>query len=133
MSPDASNNLWLRWLKRYWNDRLIRKPAALASQEVTEMALWPLHLHGKFVEAVELLKRSPRLDRITVNVKEEINSKHKTLFTDATGEYLNLLLQSLSGGHHEVGAMRALFDELLALGLSSDIAERIRATLAKFE
>ena len=47
------------------------------------MASWPVYLHSKFAEAVELLKRSPKFTLMMVDVEEEITIDYKNNFTDA--------------------------------------------------
>ena len=132
MSPEASAELWERWLKTYWRDRTVNKPVALNSQEVDHMVPWPLYLHSKFAEAVELLKRSPKFTLMTVDVKEEITIDYKRDFTDAAGEYVNLLIGALRrGDDHHINSILELLDELIEHGLSQQIVRKILDSLAK--
>ena len=46
--------LWDRWLKQYWQNRLVGKPAPLKQKEIEEMIRWPRDLTVVFDQAVEL-------------------------------------------------------------------------------
>lgn len=133
MSPEASSDLWVRWLKKYWQDRIVNKPTPLDPQEVDQMVLWPIYLHSKFAEAVELLQQSPKFNLMMVDVKEDITTEYKTAFTNTAGEYINLLLGALHRHDHQVQEIRALFSELLKNGLSHQVAEKIRSSLVKLD
>ena len=50
----AQQELWQRWLKQYWKNRLQGVPAALESGEIISMLNWLPHLTAVFSEAVDL-------------------------------------------------------------------------------
>ncbi|GAT32392.1 hypothetical protein TSACC_2790 [Terrimicrobium sacchariphilum] len=133
MTPEASAELWNRWLKHYWHDRIDRIPAVLNSDEVDNMVLWPLYLRQYFPEAVELLGRSPKFTLVMVDLETDFPAEYKAQYTDATGRYLNLLLGALRRGDHRIAEIRKIYGELLALGLSEDVSRSILDSLSRLE
>jgi hypothetical protein len=87
MSPEASAELWNRWLKQYWLDRIAHIPVGLDSVEVDNMVLWPLYLRQHFPEAVTLLYDSPKFTLMMVDLKADLPAEYKSQYTDATGRY----------------------------------------------
>lgn len=61
MQPTAKQQLWDRWLCRYWQERLQAVPAALDEAEIRKMLEWLPHLGDSFPEAVSLAVRSPAI------------------------------------------------------------------------
>lgn len=133
MSPEASSQLWNRWLKIYWKNRISGAPEPLDAAEVSDMTSWPLSLKDHFPEAVELLGQSPRPQWLGIDVEEDIQKEFITLHTDATGEYLNLILQTLQRGDYQIKEVQKKFDALLAAGLAGEITKKIRDSLTALE
>jgi Domain of unknown function (DUF4020) len=132
MSSEASGELWDRWLKRYWEERLNNKPAALDVREMNQMLLWPLHLYGKFPEAVDLLIRSPEFEFTPVNVEKDIPSDLQNQFPNAVGEYLALLLRPHRRGFDQAKQIRDMLPELERAGLSQQIRQKIVDLLIRY-
>jgi hypothetical protein len=61
MPPDAVQQLWGRWLHRYWQDRLQSVPASLSNAESKRMLEWLLYLGDAFPAAVQLATRKAPL------------------------------------------------------------------------
>lgn len=59
MQPTAKQQLWDRWLFRYWKERQQAVPAALDEGEIREMLEWLPKLAESFPVAVSLATRSP--------------------------------------------------------------------------
>ena len=57
METEAQRNLWDRWLRKYWENRLHGTPARFDPSEARPMFYWLVHLQDLFPDAVEL--RSP--------------------------------------------------------------------------
>ena len=53
-APAVAEGVWERWLKAYWEMRLLGMPRALLTEEANEMASWPMISGKYFPEAVEL-------------------------------------------------------------------------------
>ena len=54
MEPDSQKDLWNRWLRKYWENRLDGTPASLAPSEADTMIDWLPTLHNLFSEAVDI-------------------------------------------------------------------------------
>jgi hypothetical protein len=50
--------LWSKWIKGYWEERLVGRPTPLSAEEVAVMATWCPVLGNKFPDAVNLLCKS---------------------------------------------------------------------------
>ena len=60
MDDDArQGELWQRWLKQYWKNRLNGIPSPLESEETNHMLAWLPHLNKLFPEAVDLAIQMP--------------------------------------------------------------------------
>lgn len=59
LDDSATVHLWRRWLKAYWQERLVGRPMPLAPTETAQMFEWVLHLSPVIPEVVELLCASP--------------------------------------------------------------------------
>lgn len=59
MQPAVKQQLWNRWLRRYWQDRQQAVPTALDEAEIQKMLEWLPHLDGSFPKAVALAIQSP--------------------------------------------------------------------------
>ena len=59
MDDSEKQELWQRWLKDYWQDRLNGKPAPLTPDEANLMLDWLPELNTKFPEAVDLAINMP--------------------------------------------------------------------------
>lgn len=59
MQPVTKQQLWDRWLFRYWQDRLQAVPAELDEAEIRNMLEWLSHLGDSYPVAVSLVVRSP--------------------------------------------------------------------------
>jgi hypothetical protein len=60
MNDSESQELWQRWLKDYWQNRLNGKPAPLSAKEAEFMLEWLPELNTAFPEAVDLAIQMPR-------------------------------------------------------------------------
>ena len=58
MQPDTKQELWNRWLFRYWQDRQQGIPVSLEDGEIREMLGWLPHLDTLFPAAVSLAVQS---------------------------------------------------------------------------
>ena len=59
MGETAQQELWQRWLKQYWENRVQGVPAILESGELENMLNWLPHLTTIFLEAVDLAVQMP--------------------------------------------------------------------------
>ncbi len=59
MKDSHKLKLWNRWLKRYWQNRLLGVPRPIVGSEVNAMLCWPKGLKPVFEEAVHLAVQMP--------------------------------------------------------------------------
>jgi hypothetical protein len=58
LDSSAKLNLWQRWLKVYWQERLQGRPLPLNTKETAEMLEWAILLEPVFPDAVSLVLQS---------------------------------------------------------------------------
>ena len=61
MDETKQRNLWQRWLKRYWENRLYSIPKPLEPSEIEPMLEWLLYLTPVFPEVVDLAIQMPNV------------------------------------------------------------------------
>ena len=61
METEPQEDLWDRWLRKYWENRLQGTPASLDPSEADTMLNWLPHLHDLFPDAVDLAVQVPNL------------------------------------------------------------------------
>lgn len=59
LSADAADAYWSKWMRRYWENRLVSIPVAITPEEASAMAEWPTLLGAGYSEAVDLVLQSP--------------------------------------------------------------------------
>ena len=59
MDDAVQRELWDRWLKQYWENRLQGVPTPLSKAEVAAMAAWPRRFESLFPKAVDLAVAMP--------------------------------------------------------------------------
>lgn len=121
--------LWRRWLKKYWENRLYGVPAPLETGEIEEMVEWSAHLPAVFSEAVSLAVRMPqtslqRGSSIDAIEKSDLPAKHP----EAVARLLLYLVGSGLPGH--LGRrVAALANRVLLAGLPPDLERELRDLL----
>lgn len=96
LSGGAQQDLWSRWIRRYWEERLTGLPRPFTAEEGAHMLTWALALPACFEDAVSALERTP------VRINE-----HDSFFHDLRGRtallaeqptpVARLVLRALSG------------------------------------
>ncbi len=137
LDNDAKANLWQRWLKIYWQERLEGRPLPLSAEETAEMVEWAIELGPVFPDVVELICKSPYpgFDRSMAYyglVKSELLKEYPDAFAEllyflAAGEK-NRPVYDLDQLYKAVAELvdlipkhprlRPLCDELARLGIS---------------
>lgn len=100
MESATKQQLWNRWLHRYWQDRLQGVLAALDEAEVRKMLEWLPHLDNAFPDAVTLAVRFPTMRIEHSGVLYELNkSDLVTRFPIESAELL-IYFAKCSVGYH---------------------------------
>jgi len=98
MEGDAATDLWNRWLRRYWDERVLGRPAPLDQDELCQMGRWPVHLGKAMPDAVNLLMKSPTLRLQYPLIDKEIGKLQSVCktFPDSVADYLLIILRGLN-------------------------------------
>lgn len=89
MQEDTKQQLWDRWLNRYWQERLQSVPAPLSGAEARKMLEWLAHIGDAFPEAVQLAAGGPSLALKHSDLLRELrDSDLVTRFPAATAQLL---------------------------------------------
>jgi hypothetical protein len=91
--------IWQRWMKTYWEDRLHGRPCPLLPKEAEEMLEWAFLVGAAFPEAVEFVVRGPRIQQrlgIVLHILEKHESPEQ--YPEAVLRLLDWLLED-PGSH----------------------------------
>lgn len=131
MDDAGQRDLWDRWLKRYWEDRLQGVPAPLTEGEVAAMAGWPRCFESLFPEAVDRAVRMPDAPLEGWRVLHEISEgDHCSSYPEAAVRLLVYVAEHDASGAfwHEA---QPLVEKLSGLNLSEDAAIQLDELRAK--
>ena len=126
MDNGRQREWWERWLKRYWQSRLVGIPLPLDAGEIEAMLDWLPHLDMLFPEAVELAIQMPQTPLERNSIIYEISrgdlwSNHP----QATAKLLIHVADSESPGWAWHGG-KELIDRLLQLSLPNDLKAKLK-------
>lgn len=115
LSADAADAHWSKWIRRYWEDRLVSIPVSITSEEASAMAEWPVLLGHSYQEAADLVRQSKaglstesRLLRRLAGVDLPRNGRsrpdHLTEYPEATAQLMAHLLHhaEISSDNHRL-------------------------------
>ena len=128
MQPAAKQQLWDRWLFRYWQGRQQAIPAALGEAEIRKMLEWLPHLGDSYPMAVSLAIRSPTIRIEHSHLLYELRkSDLVTRYPMETAELLIYLCNCVVGYHTpDLGTVAARL-----LVLAPDLRRRLDEGLAR--
>ena len=121
MAEAEQQELWQRWLKRYWENRLYGVPAALEIGEIAHMLSWLPYLTVVFPEAVDLAVQMPQrslqncwvIDEFRINDENDLWQR----YPEATAKLLIYLWECDLPSSSWYSA-RDLIDQLILLDIS---------------
>ena len=122
---------WERWLKDYWESRLLNIPAPLSNVETARMIDWTICFSEIFPEAVELAVRTP-----IISLKRGMLI-HTIKESDLPGRFpkqVAKLLIHVGKAESSPGAwygMRETIDALIEAGLPEDLDMGLQELIAK--
>ncbi len=125
---DWLRDVWNRWLKRYWKNRLYGVPKPLDNEEIKKMFSWPIYFGSAFPEAVELaVKREPtaRFGPVGSNfVRKLSDSDLWSKYPDAAAEMVLYIDKISSLWEFRSIKGKELIDSLLTRELPDDDLKR---------
>ena len=127
MDDAKRRDLWRRWLRRYWKNRLQGVPAPLDPSEVAGMLDWLPYLRGVYPDAVDVAIGMEPVSRENTLVIHQINqSELWQEHPQATAKLvIHLGRSELSSWAWEDG--KALIENLL----QTDLPENLKAKLSE--
>ncbi len=94
-APEARRaQIWQRWMKDYWEDRLHGRPCPLLPKEAERMLEWAFVVGAAFPEAIEFVVRGPRIQQklgIALHILEKHEAPEK--YPEAVLRLLDWLLE----------------------------------------
>ena len=76
LEGEHQERCWEKWLKDYWENRLVGKPKSLRPEEIGRMIEWLPHLTEVFPEAVELAVQMPSGSLDHCQIVHELNESN---------------------------------------------------------
>lgn len=132
MNDNQQQELWQRWLKHYWENRLLSIPAPLDPKEIECMFNWLPNLKSIFPEAVDLAIQIPHVQLQHTFVFSDLDDHCELLnrFPEKVAQLLIYLGESGSPPyiyHH----FREISDELIHIGISPKLEENLKEIVAE--
>ena len=113
--------LWTRWLRRYWENRLQGVPAQLTDEEMVEMIAWTPRFSSLFPDAVELATKMPnskaKYERPLWMSLHRIQKKGIWRSHPESTAALLLYLKPLTLSYYSPGKIKELIDNLRKMNL----------------
>ena len=125
MSNESRRQLWERWLKLYWKNRLQGVPAPLNPHEVSDMLDWLPHLDEEFPKAVDL---AVKMHKTTFEIGLILNGIEKSDIWQKHPETASKLLIYLVPCGLD-GPNSSAVQDLAAKLLQSEISKKLRTEL----
>lgn len=128
---ETAENIWDRWLRRYWDLRLLGTPKPLAGIEAATMACWALSVGSKFPEAVGLMTRMENalcfkhIDVFHRIHEKGLASRHPT----ATAEFTLVYLRSGLEHFHADKDVASVWQDLRHGGVAKEKLGQIREAM----
>lgn len=131
MENDTLQELWQRWLKAYWENRLHGTPAPLDSTEAGAMLDWLPDIRCLYPEAVDLAIKMQNLQLDHSLIVHQLNEGEMwERYPQATAELLIYLADSNSTPWVWYDG-RDLIEKLITQGLPEDMNTALAGILAK--
>ena len=125
-------DLWDRWLRKYWENRLNGTPAPLDPSEATVMLYWLPHLQDLYPEAVELAVKTPNLPPYFAPATHLRNIKEKAEnHPESTARLLIFFAEQDLPRHAWLGGTE-LIEKLLNQNLPEHLQHRLKEIQAEF-
>ena len=129
MDEATQQELWQRWLKQYWENRLQGVPAVLGSSEIKNMLNWLPHLTAVFPEVVDLavqMQMSQEISLRNCRVIYEINESDLwQRYPDETAKLVIYFWECNLPNYTWVSG-RELIDKLLKQDISSEQKQKLK-------
>lgn len=134
LEGENQRKLWDKWLKSYWENRLVGKPESLLPGEIGCMIEWLPCLTEVFPEAVALAVAMPlRIASLEGRIVHELNESDSKLWDRYPEDVARLLvhLGESQSPSHAWDKLPALVDKLFEKGISPRHKRGLEELLAK--
>ena len=131
MDDARQEELWQRWLKSYWKNRLNGIPSPLESEEINRMLAWLPHMNKLFPEAVDLAIQMPckLLERNSIVYK----LNESDLWQHYPEEVAKLLIYLRDCSMPDYGWYKGkeLVDKLLESNITPELKEKLEELILR--
>ena len=126
MADAQKIELWNRWLRRYWQNRLSAVPRPLEQKEVEEMLRWPRDLQVVFDDAVELAIGMPSAELKLMRIsKDYVDEELARRFPTGSAKLLEYF-DGMETNFWEWDGVEEVIDALVASQLDDALKEKIK-------
>ena len=129
--PTVAEKTWDRWLKDYWEMRLLGTPKPLSRREATEMVHWSLSLGQRLPDAVKLVHRMLGMVEFEhPDLLYRINRKGTAKSQPQAAAELTLFFFKANPRHfYPSDHIQEVWNDLNAGGVSKEILVKIREAM----
>ena len=129
LNDDEQRQVWSKWLRVYWENRLYGVPIALDQKEILTMLDWVPHFKGVLPDVVDAAIKLPKFQTVS---GAEIGSivfsiRHERIWersADAAARFL-IYLRPYLFSHYSSSNIREIIDEIRSSNLESDIIDTL--------
>ena len=132
MENGPQQDLWDRWLRKYWENRLNGTPAPMDPSEATIMLCWLPHLHELFPEAVELAVKTTNLPPNFALAIHPRDIKERAESHPEPTARLLIFLEEKGLPRHPLLGWTELTEKLLNQNLPKHLEHQLKEIRAKF-
>jgi hypothetical protein len=130
-APTVAEKIWDRWLKDYWEMRLLGKPKPLSRKEATEMVHWSLSLGQRLPNAVQLIQQMHSLVQfehpdMLYRVEQKGIAKSQP---QATADLLLFFFKSTQKHFYASDHVDKVWRDLKAGGVQPELLKKVREAM----
>jgi hypothetical protein len=130
-TPAVAESIWDRWLKEYWDMRLLGTPKPLSRKEATRMVHWSLNVGQRISDALKLIQRMDGMvefehpDMLYLIDKKGITQSQP----QAAAELLLFFFKSTPKHFYASDHVGKVWADLKAGGVAPEILKKIREAM----
>jgi hypothetical protein len=134
VDPPTVEGIWERWLKRYWEERLLGRPKPFSLDEAKHAGCWALSMGKHFPEAVEFVARlqpTPRFEQIGFLNRIDSNQLAQT-YPAATADLLLVYFSAPDLHPYPDETLQNIWRALVQAKLSPQHLRKVREAMFRF-
>jgi len=127
----ARTTAWQKWVRDYWNRRILGLPVKLDTVELGEMVEWSLSLATVFPEVAEMISKGPKFEVKEFILRELADTSLPNSHPKAAAQFLLKILQNMTVAYFDLDKVEEVVKRILPLGAPKELLRAICGELAR--